>query len=145
MGEYFSLPRIYNNNQNRILKELVQKRYLIIEQEGSLNSQHFKPPFHDEFKNEYKKETSWYLNWNKLLHLEKIKTDHQIDNWWSNIPKVDVESINDAETREKVLEIEKKVKEKQENTKYFVDYCRLLYEAANLVFWSEIDKAVDIK
>ena len=36
------------------------------------------------------------------------------------------------------------VEEKQNNTIEFVNYCRVLYQAANLVFWSEIDKNINI-
>ena len=144
MGGFLSLPRIYNNKQNEVLMELVQKRYLIKQQDRPSNIPRFTPHFHDKFKPTHREKNSWFLNWNRTLRLDESKTNSQIRNWWSGIPKVDVEIISDAKTKIKIREIEKKVEEKQNNTIEFVNYCRVLYQAANLVLWSEIYKNINI-
>lgn len=127
MGGFLYLS-IFDGTHSNIIKELIQTTHLVKQQNNSLNNQHFKAPFKEG--KETNKKNSWFLNWHKLLHLPKEGLDQQIKNWWGSFPF----SLNNN----------KEVKEKQKNSIDFADYCRLLYEAANLIFYSEIDRKINI-
>ena len=129
MGGFLYLPN-YDGKHYPTVTNLVQTTYLIIQQNHAQNEQHFKAPFKQG--KELDSERTWFLNWHKCLHLPKNKQDEQINNWWQNYGGCP--TVNDGND----------VKRKQENSKIFGNYCRILYEAANLVYFSEIDKSIKI-
>ena len=130
MGGFLYIPT-YNGTHYSTVQNLIQTTHLVIQQNYTPNNQHFKAPFKKGM--ETNKERTWFLNWHKLLHESKNKVEQEIGYWWGKYVRDN--SINNS----------KDVKEKQKNSIDFVDYCLLLYEAANLIYHSEIDKRINIK
>ncbi len=129
MGGVLYLP-IFNGSHYNTVQKLIQTTFLIKEQNTSRSNKHFKAPF-KEGKN-INKERTWFLNWDKCLHEPNVNVDQKIKNWWSSLP---VNLDNESE----------EVQRKQTNSIYFADYCRFLYEAANLVYHSGININIDIE
>lgn len=124
IGGILYLPQ-YDGHHVRVVDELVHKNYLIIQQNDAKDEQHFMAQFKEREKLD--SNNTWFLNWHRILKLSKEKQDEQIDDWWQRY-------IHD-----RTISNDKKVKLKQENTKMFADYCRMLYQAAYLVHFSKID------
>jgi len=128
MGGLLYLPN-YDGTHQSTVQTLIQTTFLVKQQNTSRSNQHFKAPFKEG--KETDKDKTWFLNWYKCLHEPKGKVDQQIKNWWANLPG------------NLVIKCEE-VQKKQTNSIDFADYCRFLYEAANLMYHSGIDTKIKI-
>lgn len=135
MGGFLYIPNL--NDPEKTLKKLIKTTHLVIEQKASKEDQHFTVPFKKggELKIKFNNNNSWFLNWHKLLHSSEADVKKQIEGWFSAFP------IGSLKKDEK---LEEEIKEKQKNSIEFANYCRQLYNAANLMYHSEIDKGIDI-
>jgi len=124
MGGFLYLPN-YDGRHYPIIKKLIETTSLVVPQNNALNEQRFQPPF--KKGKGLKSDRTWFLNWYRCLLLPKEKQDEQIDNWWQGY--VQDPKVND----------DTDVKSKQENSKMFCDYCRMLCQAAYLVYMSKVN------
>ena len=133
------------NDPNKIIQKLIKTTHLVIEQNYSKAKQHFIAPFkkEKELKIKFNNNNSWFLNWHKLLHLSEEDIRKQIEGCFSAIPTFPSNSFRE-EDLERLEKLEKGIKEKQKNSFDFANYCRQLYNAANLMYHSKIDKGIDI-
>lgn len=123
MGDLLHLPS-YDGKHHATIQDLIQTTHLVKQQHNARNGQHFKAPLKQG--EELSPERTWFLNWHKCLHLPKPELDRQIRNWWQNY-------VRDPAVNESQATITK-----QENSIVFADYCRTLYHAANLIYFSGI-------
>ena len=127
MGGFLYLPRSDGTHQ-KTLEELVQTAYLVKEQTHS--EMRFTPPIKQN--HHFQKDKTWFLNWYKILRQTKDDVDRSIKGWWSQVPVSG--DINKCEEAER----------KQRNSIQFADYCRTLIQAAELVFYSDINRELPI-
>ncbi|MFX1375702.1 MAG: hypothetical protein ACFFA0_07810, partial [Promethearchaeota archaeon] len=126
MGGFLYLP-VYDGSHHSTIQKLIQTTFLVRQQHSA--KYHFIAPFQKTVLNE---KYTWFLNWQKCLNLEKDPLDVQINHWWNRYSHSNL--INEYG----------EVRKKQNNTIIFADYCRLLREAANLLYFSEVDKTIPI-
>ena len=129
MGGLLYLPT-YDGTHDPTVTHLVNTTWLVIRQLQGPNP-HFTPPFKANLG--FETTRTWFLNWHKILQLPKHQLDPIIRQWWLQI------------AHDKQINASQQVQEKQDNTIAFSDYCRQLYEAASLVFFSDINKDIDMQ
>ena len=128
MGGFLYLPN-YDGTHHETVLSLIKTTYLVIKQ-NHVPDVKFNPPFKQDLK--FSTKNSWFLNWQKCFHQDKPRVDSDIKNWWSQFPPHNTNNVSEE------------VKEKQKNSIEFADYCRELHQASKLLYFSEIDKNIDI-
>jgi hypothetical protein len=128
MGGFLYLPNFDGSHYDTV-QNLIQTTYLIKEQ-NHIPEVKFCPPFKQKLN--FITDTTWFLNWQKCFHQPKNQVDKDIENWWSQFAQGS--KLNTSE----------KVKVKQKNSINFADYCRALNQASNLIYYSEINRNIDI-
>lgn len=128
MGGILYLPN-YDGTHQPTIQRLISSSNLIKKQDYTKVT-NFTPPIKRGIN--LMPDKYWFLNWYKIFKQPKSQLDTSIINWWSQL--LPNNGLNDDEG----------VKEKQENSIEFADYCRNLLKACELVYFSEIDKKIDI-
>lgn len=128
MGGILYLPN-YDGIHQPPVQSLISSTNLIKKQDYSQET-NFTPPIKNGIN--LLSDKYWFLNWFKVLKQPKSQLDTSIMNWWSqNSP---INKLSDDE----------RVAEKQKNSIEFADYCRNLLKACELVYFSEVEKKINI-
>jgi len=128
MGGILYLPN-YDGTHHETVQNLIKTTHLVKEQ-NNVPEVTFTAPI--KKTHQLLNGKSLFFNWYKILRQPKLDVDVSIKNWWSQI--VQGGDINEFE----------EVKQKQNNSIEFADYCRELLQAANLLYYSDIDNKIEI-